>query len=207
MKNLKPYYIKSYCTIKNNQVSLNGDVLYKDEIKDFSMFIKQAKKHFNSKDPKFYKMDALSKLAFLASDVLLNNENLNLENDSNIALVFSNKSSSLDTDRIHQESIQNKENYYPSPSVFVYTLPNICLGEISIKYKLYTENSFFIFDTLNANHLFSYSNSLLASNKANEVLCGWVEVDGDNYNAFVYLVSKQGKIEHNVENIIRLYNN
>ena len=206
MKNLKPYYIKSYCSIKNNQVSLNGDVLYMGENTDFSTFIKQAKKHFKSNDSKFYKMDALSKLAFLASDLLLDNEKLNLENDNNIAIVFSNKSSSLDTDRIHQKSIQNMEDYYPSPSVFVYTLPNICIGEISIKYKLYTENSFFIFDTLNADYLSVYSNSLIASDKADEVLCGWVEVDGENYNAFVYLVSKEGKTEHNVENIIRLYN-
>ena len=97
-------------------------------------------------------MDSLSKLAFLAGDILLNEE-LSIEEENNIALVFSNKASSLDTDRKHQESIQNQENYYPSPAVFVYTLPNICIGEISIKHKLYSENSFFIFDSFNAEHL------------------------------------------------------
>lgn len=207
MDTAETYYVKSYCCIKNNKIFLNDCVLYEDKNTEFSTFIKQANKHLKPKEPKFYKMDALSKLGFLASEVLLDSENLDLQNDNNIAIVFSNKSSSLDTDRKHQESIQNKKSYYPSPAVFVYTLPNICIGEISIKYKLYTENSFFIFDTFNADHLFNYSKSLLSTGKAEDVLCGWVEIDGNNYNAFVYLVSKQGKIKHNIKNIIRLYNN
>ena len=124
-----------------------------------------------------------------------------------VPTVFSNKASSLDTDRKHQESIQNKESYYPSPAVFVYTLPNICIGEISIKYKLYSENSFFIFDNFNATHLLSYSNSLLSNNKAEQVLCGWVEFDdANNYEAFLYLVAQEGAIKHNEQNIITLYN-
>ena len=200
------YYIKSYCTIKDNKVSLNGSVVFKNDLNNFSEFIKEAYKSFDTKYPKFFKMDALSKLAFLSADVLLKSENINPETENNIAIVFSNKASSVDTDRKHQESIQNKDSYYPSPAVFVYTLPNICIGEISIKYKLFSENSFFIFDSLNANHLLNYSNSLLSTNKAEEVLCGWVEFDGENYEAFLYLVSSNGTIKHNEQNIIKLYN-
>jgi len=199
-------YIKSYTHIKNNTVSLNGEVIYKDDELDFKSFIKAAYKATETKYPKFFKMDSLSKLAFLAGDILLNNENLNIEEENDIALVFSNKASSLDTDRKHQESIQYQENYYPSPTVFVYTLPNICIGEISIKHKLYSENSFFIFDGFNAKHLATYATSLLADGKATEVLCGWVEYDGDDYEAFLYLVSQQGEIEHNTQEIIKLYN-
>ncbi|MDX1316276.1 MAG: 3-oxoacyl-ACP synthase, partial [Xanthomarina gelatinilytica] len=128
------------------------------------------------------------------------------EKENNIALVFSNKAASLDTDISHQKAIQHKDNYFPSPAVFVYTLPNICLGEISIKYKLYTENSFFIFERFNAEHLFSYTNSLLETNKAKSVLCGWVELEGDNYEAFLYLVSKEGHLQHNTQQITTLYN-
>jgi len=201
-------HIKSYVHIKNNTVSLNGKVIYVDNELDFKSFIKGAYKTTGTKYPKFFKMDSLSKLAFLAGDIVLNAEELSLEEESNIALVFSNKASSLDTDRKHQESIQHKENYYPSPAVFVYTLPNICIGEISIKHKLYSENSFFIFDSFNAVHLEGYASSLLADNKADQVLCGWTEYDGDNnYEAFLYLVSPEGIIEHNTEEIIKLYSN
>lgn len=202
----KSYNIKSYCSIKNNQLTLNGVNLFKDESVSFLDFIKAAYKNQSTKYPKFFKMDNLSKLAFIAADVLLKNENINPEQDNDIAIVFSNKSSSLDTDRKHQESIQNKESYYPSPAIFVYTLPNICIGEISIKYKLYSENSFFIFDNFNAAHLFSYSNSLLSSHKADQVLCGWVEFDNENnYEAFLYLVAKEGRINHSEMDIKTLY--
>ena len=200
------YNIKSYCSIKNNQVSLNGTVVHQNESQTFSDFIKSAYKNQNTKYPKFFKMDNLSKLAFLAADILLKNEKLDPEKEHNIAIVFSNKASSLDTDRKHQETIQNKDNYYPSPAVFVYTLPNICIGEISIKYKLYSENSFFIFDSLNADHLLNYTNSLLSTNKAENVLSGWVEFDDNHYEAFLYLVSKEGNTTHNKQNIITLYN-
>ncbi|PWK20726.1 3-oxoacyl-ACP synthase [Xanthomarina spongicola] len=201
------YNITSYCHIKNNHISLNGSVIFSEVHTSFSEFIKAAYKDQNTKYSKFFKMDNLSKLAFLAADVLLKNQNLDLEKDNNIALVFSNKASSLDTDVIHQKAIQHKDNYFPSPAVFVYTLPNICLGEISIKYKLYTENSFFIFERFNAEHLFTYTNSLLATHKAESVLCGWVELEEENYEAFLYLVSKkEGDKEFNKQNIITLYN-
>lgn len=202
----KNYNISSYCHIKNNTVLLNGKFLHKDDSDSFIDFIKNLYRKEDTKYAKFFKMDNLSKLAFMAADILLKNENISFEDAHNIALVFSNKASSLDTDRKHQTAIQDKSNYYPSPAVFVYTLPNICLGEISIKYKLFSENSFFIFDSFNANHLFDYSNSLLDSNKAEAVLNGWVEIDDDKYEAFLYLVSEKGNITHNKQNIITLYN-
>lgn len=204
---MKPNYnITSYCHIKNQTVSLNGHVLFHDDSELFPDFIKNAYKAVDTKYPKFFKMDNLSKLAFLAADILLKNEDLDHEKEHNIALVFSNKAASLDTDRLHQEAIQDTNNYFPSPAVFVYTLPNICIGEISIKYKLFSENSFFIFEGLNAEHLASYSNSLLDMKKADQVLCGWVDVDKNQYEAFLYLVAKNGKIVHSKDNIITLYN-
>lgn len=201
------YKIKSYVHIKENQVFLNGKLICTNDFKTFSEFIKGAYKSEKTKYPKFFKMDSLSKLAFLAADVLLKNENLNSEAQQDIALVFSNRSSSLNTDRKHQETIQDAANYYPSPAVFVYTLPNICLGEVSIKYKLNSENSFFIFDRFNARHLKDYSEILLSNNKADEVLCGWVDLEDDtHYEAFLYLVSPEGNIEHNEHEINKLYN-
>ncbi len=207
---MEKFHIKSFCHIKNQSVLVNGKLLYKEETlqgenePDFPVFIKSAYKFFNTSYPKFFKMDNLSKLAFLAADLLLKEENLN-EEENNIALVFSNQASSLDTDRKHQAAIENAEAYFPSPAVFVYTLPNICLGEISIKHKLYSENSFFIFERFNAEHLQLYASSLLKSNKAEKVLCGWVDIDQNKSEAFLYLVEKNGEIQHKTEEITRLY--
>lgn len=187
--------------MKNNTISFNGNVLFSDDSRDFSGFVKSAAKHLNTSYPKLYKMDNLSKLAFLAADVILSEQKA----PSDTALVFSNRASSLDTDRKHQTSISDTNNYYPSPSVFVYTLPNICLGEISIKHQLHSENCFFVFDKFNPEHLHSNTEYLLHHKKAETVLCGWVDFDDKNYEAFLYLVSENGNIAHTVDEISRRY--
>jgi len=199
-------YINSFCRIKSNKINLNGEIVYQDEHNTFSEFIKTAYKSQKINYPKFYKMDDLSKLAFMAASIVLESDNVKEYQNQNIAIVFSNKASSLDTDRKHQNTIQNKSDYYPSPAIFVYTLPNICIGEICIRYKLNSENSFFIFAHFNAEHLYDYASALLEEKKAEKVLCGWVEFDENIYDAFVYLVSDNGLYQHNSKQIEILYN-
>jgi hypothetical protein len=171
----------------------------------FSDFSKKAYQHFEIIYPKFFKMDNLSKLAFLGAELLLKNE-IDNSKENNIALVFANKSSSLDTDMKYQNSISDAANYFPSPAVFVYTLPNICLGEISIKHQLKSENSFFIFDAFNPAFMMNYANVLLDSKKADKVLCGWVEYYDEEYKAFLYLVGREGNLEHKIETVLTKYN-
>jgi len=198
-------YIQSYITIQNNEIVLNGTFVFKIEPTNFADFSKQAYRNFDIQYPKFFKMDALSKLAFLGAELLLS-PITSSEQENNIALVLANKSSSLDTDVKYQESISDKENYYPSPAVFVYTLPNICLGEISIRHQLKSENSFFIFDVFNTEFMSNYSNILLNSDKADTVLCGWVEFFNDDYNAFLCTISKEENTKYTNETINTLYN-
>ena len=198
-------YIRSYITIQNNEIVLNGTSVFKTEPTDFADFSKQALRNFEIQYPKFFKMDALSKLAFLGSELLLSSI-ISAEEENNIALVLANKSSSLDTDVKYQESISDKENYYPSPAIFVYTLPNICLGEISIRHQLKSENSFFIFDAFNTEFMSNYSNILLNSNKADKVLCGWVEYFNEDYKAFLCVIGKEENEKYRDENINTLYN-
>ncbi|PZX91985.1 3-oxoacyl-ACP synthase [Flavobacterium aquariorum] len=200
----KKTYIQSFCTIQNNQILMNGEVVFSTEPTAFSDFSKKTYQHLEMNYPKFFKMDNLSKLAFLGAEFLLKSES-NFSKENNTALVFANKSSSLDTDVKYQNSISDAENYYPSPAVFVYTLPNICLGEISIKHQLKSENSFFIFADYNPEFMEKYSNILLETLKADKVLCGWVEYYNENYKAFLYLVDKEGEIEHNQEILKKLY--
>jgi len=138
----KNCYIQSYCYIRNNQLWLNGEVIFDGKQSDnLNLFLKSAYRNLEIKYSKFFKMDNLSKISFLAAETIF--KNITLEN-KNIAIVFSNKAASLDTDRKFQDSISNVDDFYPSPAVFVYTLPNICIGEISIKYKLFSENQTFI---------------------------------------------------------------
>ncbi len=166
-------------------------------------FFKSVYQFLDIKYSKFFKMDNLSKLAFLSAEFLLDK---NVSEEKNTAIILSNNASSLDTDRKYQDSINDSENYYPSPAVFVYTLPNIGIGEISIRHQLKSENGFFVFENYNANFHYNYENSLLQNNKCDSVLAGWVNIDKDSYEAFLYLVSERGEIEHTEENLKQLYN-
>jgi len=197
-------YIQSFCTIQNNEIILNGETIFKTEPTVFSDFSKKAFRNFEIDYPKFFKMDNLSKLAFLGAELLLKNEIDNTK-ENNIALIFANKSSSLDIDVKYQKSISDKENYFPSPAVFVYTLPNICLGEISIRHQLRSENSFFIFEAFNPLFMVNYANILINTKKADKVLCGWVEYFNEEYKAFLYLVASEGIMEHQKELIETVY--
>lgn len=198
-------YISNYCVIENNAVFFNGEKRFELETASFAEFIKSAYKNFEIDYPKFFKMDNLSKLAFLSAEMILR-EVVKPDSANDIALVFANQSSSLDTDVKYQNSIANKEEYFPSPAVFVYTLPNICIGEISIKHQLQSENAFFVFDEFNAEFMTQYANHLLETKKAEKVLCGWVEYYQESYKAVVYLVEPQGKLEHNEQIINTIYN-
>jgi hypothetical protein len=198
-------YISNYCVIENNSVYINGEKQFELENASFGEFSKAAYKNFGIDYPKFFKMDNLSKLAFLTSEIILKNI-VNSDSENDIALIFANQSSSLDTDVKYQSSIANAAEYFPSPAVFVYTLPNICIGEISIKHKLQSENAFFVFDAFDAQFMTQYAQLLLETNKAQKVLCGWVEYYQEKYKAFVYLVEKQGELEHNEQIVNTLYN-
>ncbi len=202
----KVYHIAQHCAIKNQAVYKNGICIYEDEesetIKDFA---KGVYKNLELKYPKFYKMDELCKLSFLASEVLLKNNEIEIDEET--ALVLANKASSLDTDRKHQKSITDKENYFPSPAVFVYTLPNIALGEISIKNKLKSENAFFISESFDADFILKYAKMLIDSEKATQVICGWADLDTDKYDVFLMQLTSENGKKLTTQEITNIYNN
>ena len=190
------YYIRKYIEISNGTISVDGQLYLQSSETDFGSMMKEFYKKMEINYPKFYKMDDLCKLAFLASEVLLKDET-----EKDIALLFSNNEGSLDTDVKHQQSIQNKEEYYPSPAVFVYTLPNISIGEVSIRHQLKSESAFFVAEKYQTEYLHKYAEYLLKTNKAQKVLCGWIHFLEGNYKADFYLVEKIGILEHSKEHI------
>ncbi|WP_378175382.1 3-oxoacyl-ACP synthase [Aquimarina sp. SS2-1] len=202
--NKEKYYISDFCLLRDQKVYKNGKQIYEDSTSENLKDLAKGIYNFlELKYPKFHKMDELCKLGFLASEILLKDMGYV---DQETALVFSNKASSLDTDRKHQKSIQDRSNFYPSPAVFVYTLPNIIMGEISIKNKLKSENAFFVTDTFNADFMTSYSEVLMQTGKASNVICGWVDLDNDKYDVFLAFLSKKGKKKLTKEELNNLYN-
>lgn len=197
------YNITNYCNIKDNKIFHNGQEIYRNEGElPFLDFIKGAYKELEIAYPKFYKMDSLSKLSLIASSVLL--DNYKEELDEKMAIVLSNRSGCIDIDRIHQTNIDEDGIAGARPANFVYTLPNISLGEISIKYQLRSENSFFIFDSFNPNFLIAYSKSLINLKKCNSLLVGWVEVNEEAYNGFLFMIEPKPGMELTEKKLLEL---
>lgn len=196
-------YISTFCKIRENAVFVNKISVFQSDAIDFSDFSKKAYKNLNDRYPKFFKMDNLCKLSYLSAEFLLKTVG---NFDENMAIVLSNTASSLDTDRNHQNSISDTENYFPSPAVFVYTLPNIAIGEISIKHQLKSENAFFVSEKYDAKLLFEYTHILIANNKTNSVLCGWVNYDQNEYESLLFLVSEnKSDLKFSTENLKLAY--
>lgn len=84
--------------------------------------------------PKFYKMDVAARLGFIATELLLQAEGGDAPRDerSDRMVVVAARSGSVDADRAFQATIDGDDSF-PSPSAFVYTLPNIGVGEIAIR--------------------------------------------------------------------------
>ncbi len=164
-------------------------------------FLKSIYKELNLAYPKFYKMDLLSKMGLICTEILLQKS----QKDKNTALVFQNNAGSLSTDLEHQKSISQKENAMASPAVFVYTLPNIVMGEIAIKHNLKSENAFFIAENFTPDFIHTYTSILLQTNKANSAICGWIDLYNDRYNVFLALISNKGKIGFTPDNLKQLY--
>lgn len=129
--------------------------------------------------PKFYKMDPLSRLSFIASELVLQKEaELNkltrFESNESRKIILANNKASLNTDLKYSVTI-DKNNYYPSPSLFVYTLPNITTGEIAIRNKYYGESCFLVLENIE-----QFREVLQTIELESDALVGWVEYNSDS---------------------------
>ena len=204
-------YISSYCAVKDGEVIVDHSTSYSEKTLPSIDFIKSVYKHFQLNYPKFYKMDHLCKLAFVTSELLLiSNPVTQKYSSEDIAIIIANSTSSLEIDTEHQNTISDKNNYFPSPAIFVYTLSNILIGEIAIRNSIKGENTFFIFDKFDPDFMSSYINSLLNSGKAKCCITGWVDFYENKYESFLYTVEKEKgtlNIEHTSEQLKKLFNN
>jgi hypothetical protein len=186
------YNITGYCTIHDQKVVLNDTLVYFSEhFTSLNDFLKTLYRREQVNYPKFYKMDRLSKLGFLTAELLFRNAHTNRYKETEVGLVLSNSSASLDTDMTHQETIKDRTKYFPSPSVFVYTLPNIVIGEICIRYGLKGENLFFVSEQFHSNILYNTILEMLEQKRINACVGGWVEILSNDYHSFLFLVEKK----------------
>ncbi len=125
---------------------------------------------------KFHKMDSLSKLAFIASELLTKDH----DNNSGTAVILFNNSSSVVSDKRFTQTICNTDEYYPSPALFVYTLPNITTGEIAIRQHSNAETSFYILPGKDGRTINNILQASLLDNGNRCIIGGWIDCTSDN---------------------------
>ncbi|MDR2449727.1 MAG: hypothetical protein LBD52_07195 [Prevotellaceae bacterium] len=201
--------ISKYTYINQLFASVNGKKLVVTGAPEKGKFLTALYRKLNVEYPKFFKMDTLSKLGFLASELIFENGKQRFIPREDGVIICFNRSSSLETDILFQSSLE-PGNFFPSPSVFVYTLPNIVAGEIAIRNKFLGETSFYISEKFNPEQIFSAVDIAFQNNKTNFVLASWVESFELSCEVFMLLVEKKtGKdaIPFSIKCITELFNN
>ena len=154
-------------------------------------------KQYASDYPKFYKMDMLCRLGFIAAE-LLNGAESQCQKDGvggqyqdNRAMILFNHSSSIHADRAYLASISDADNYFPSPSLFVYTLPNIVAGELATRHHYHGETSFYILPERDERLMWQIQTATFADPAIDSMISGWLDCeDEDHFLADLYLLSK-----------------
>ena len=198
------YHITGSCFISNGTIFYNGTALIENRQAALTDFLLEVYKHFSIEYPKFYKMDTLSKMGFLATEILLKHADVKQYIPEEKGIILTNASASLDTDIKYFATVQD----IASPALFVYTLPNIVIGEICIRNNFKGENGFFVFKGFNSTFLKEYISNLLTTGSLKACIGGWTEVLDEQYKTVLFLVESEkcpGAIPFTIENINHIY--
>ena len=197
-------FITAYCHITSDSCLVNGEEIVTRDLLSSDSWLKQIYKNQEFVYPKFYKMDSLAQAGFIASELIKRAQPaLSTYQDDEVAMLFGNQYSSAESDIRFKKSYE--EHGAPSPALFVYTLPNIVLGEIAILNKWFGENLFVVLPKFAPDFFVSYA-KILMSKGSEAVLCGWLGVGEERSDVFLFLVEKQGKagMEFNAGNLHKL---
>ena len=179
------YELRRQVIVQDAKIRLDGQVVFEAASSvDFATFIRAAYKSLEADDRKFYKMDDLCKLGYIAAAALFaQTGGATGYEPGEVGLILANASSSLDTDLKHQQIIDTMGDQEASPAVFVYTLPNVVMGELCIRYKIQGENTFFISDRYPESFIGSYARQVMRKRGLRACLVGWCELLGETYEA------------------------
>lgn len=179
--------ISQSCLIEKNKAILNGTVVFEKPWQDAAGFLLDMYKHSGINYPKFYKMDKLCKLGFLGGELLFSDPDVfEGYGKDEIAIVLYNANASLEADQLYFNTVSDMA----SPALFIYTLPNILIGELCIRHGIKGENVFFIQETFEVESMIDYVALLLEQDIAKACLCGWVDFLGEDYKACLMWVEK-----------------
>lgn len=156
--------------------------------------------------PKFFKMDLLCKWAWLGAEALLRKEDgfvYEGADKNKIAVVLATKHGCLAVDRRYQETMST----IPSPALFVYTLPNIMLGELCIRHGFKGEQLCLVQEAFNEQEIIFWVQDLFKHRGMKHCLFGWVDAVNEEKDVCLFWASENDMDKLNPEAIKAAYQN
>ena len=123
---------------------------------------------------RFFKMDLFSRLAYLGAGLLAKDA---LEDcpAEDIALLFFTQNGSLLADRKHLSTFSAPDAFYPSPAVFINTLPNIVLGEIALSQQIKGETTLVMIPERDDSRIEAIAKATTDATRPAAMIYGWVD--------------------------------
>ncbi len=172
----------SHRVVINNEMVMRDGVLLKGK---HDLPAEEFYREFKWNYPKFFKMDKPCKWAFAGSELLLSG--IDVSKPDKVGVVLFTSHGCIDVDKRYLDTIA-----MPSPALFVYTLPNIMLGEICIRHGFKGEQLCMVSEEYDADELFFSVDQLFKNKAPDACLCGWVDCWGDHHDVRLFWVTKDG---------------
>ena len=160
-----------------NQVSIpsgaNLTALYREMVGDY---------------PKFFKMDTLCRLGFLLMEMLLKDEAGRFTPREDRSVLIFSRNGCLANDLDYAKSM---EEDFPSPALFVYTLPNTVAGEIAIRNKYEGETSTYVLEEFDRAVIDSVVRQAFQDDITRDAIVAWIDCpDSENWTACAWIETK-----------------
>jgi len=128
---------------------------------------------------RFFKMDHFSRLAYVGTGLLAKDA---LEGcaPEDIGLLIFTLNGSVLADRKHLSTFSKPDEYYPSPAIFINTLPNVVLGEIAVTHRIQGETTLVMLPGRDEAIMDTILAATLAATRPSVLITGWVDCESEN---------------------------
>lgn len=144
-----------------------------------SALVTEIFKKYLADGSRFFKMDLYSRLAYVGT-TLLAKDALEDAGSEDRALVIFTQNGSVLADRKHLSTFSNPDEFFPSPAVFINTLPNVVLGEIAVKNSIKGETTLVLLPDRDETAMQRIIEATVAATRPSVLICGWVDCDADD---------------------------
>ena len=144
-----------------------------------SALITEIFKKYIADTSRFFKMDLYSRLAYVGTTLLAKDLLDGSEPEDRALFIFTQNGSVL-ADRKHLSTFSDPEAFFPSPAVFINTLPNVVLGEIAVRNVIKGETTLVMLPGRDDAAMDGILEATLSATRPAVMLCGWVDCAGED---------------------------